>query len=240
MGRPSRPSNRPIVLIKENPKKAKSVIEYIIYDMFGKGDFSRYEEVTGPNLQVHLQGWKTIFNSTLLEREVVEKVDHECAKAFRFTGVEIHDLLIVQDKIWTRWEAHGIQKDDFFNIKKSGNPFHLEGQTMYQLNRQGQTQSIWQSWDMHGLMRQIDESFMSEDSLDCSKIIKKGAFLSSRERECLKYLLRGKTAKETAQHLQISFRTIEYYFENIKNKLDCDRKKDLYIFARILEKHHAL
>lgn len=59
--------------------------------------------------------------------------------------------------------------------------------------------------------------------------------LSSRERQCLKLLIEEKSAKETAAILGLSSRTIEYYFENIKDKLSCWGKKELLVIARTFE-----
>lgn len=58
--------------------------------------------------------------------------------------------------------------------------------------------------------------------------------LSSREKECLKWHVKGKTAKETAQMLKLSSRTVEFYFENIKDKLGCFSKHELLKTARLL------
>lgn len=64
--------------------------------------------------------------------------------------------------------------------------------------------------------------------------IEKAETLSCRERECLKLLLRDKSAKETASILGLSPRTVEYYFENIKNKLSCWNKREVLQIARNL------
>ncbi|MBL4647663.1 MAG: PAS domain-containing protein [Gammaproteobacteria bacterium] len=55
--------------------------------------------------------------------------------------------------------------------------------------------------------------------------------LSTRELECLFLQLRGKTAKQIAQILQLSKRTIEYYIDNIKSKLGCQNKAELLVTA---------
>lgn len=55
----------------------------------------------------------------------------------------------------------------------------------------------------------------------------KGVKLSHRELNCLIYLLQNKTAKETAQLMNLSCRTVESYFNNIKNKLNCENKIEL-------------
>lgn len=52
--------------------------------------------------------------------------------------------------------------------------------------------------------------------------------LSSREKECVRLLLRGKSAKETAGILNLSFRTVEHYLENVKGKLRCQYKSGIF------------
>lgn len=51
--------------------------------------------------------------------------------------------------------------------------------------------------------------------------------LSTREKQCMEYYFLGKTAKETAEALQLSRRTIEEYLESVKKKLKCRHKRDL-------------
>lgn len=61
--------------------------------------------------------------------------------------------------------------------------------------------------------------------------------LSSRERECLFLLVRGKSAKEIGALLCLSKRTIESYIENIKNKMNCRNKAEILV-AAILNGYH--
>lgn len=61
--------------------------------------------------------------------------------------------------------------------------------------------------------------------------------LTPREKECLKYLLKGKSAKETGAFLKLSPRTIEFYLENIKKKWGCTSKATLFTKA---ESYHKL
>jgi DNA-binding CsgD family transcriptional regulator len=51
--------------------------------------------------------------------------------------------------------------------------------------------------------------------------------LSPRELECLQLLMEDKSAQQTADHLGLSRRTVESYFENIKNKLSCANKREI-------------
>lgn len=51
--------------------------------------------------------------------------------------------------------------------------------------------------------------------------------LSKRQIECLYYLVKGMTAKETARIIGISHRTVECYLDNIKTKLNCSSRVEL-------------
>lgn len=51
--------------------------------------------------------------------------------------------------------------------------------------------------------------------------------LSGRQSECLFFLLRGKSAKEISRIIQLSPRTIEMYFDQLKFKFNCQSKSEL-------------
>lgn len=72
-------------------------------------------------------------------------------------------------------------------------------------------------------------------ALGMDQQIKQAALFSRREKQCLKWLLKGKSSKETANYLGLSRRTVESYFENIKNKLGCWSKNELFEIAQALE-----
>lgn len=61
--------------------------------------------------------------------------------------------------------------------------------------------------------------------------VQQSSSLSPRERDCLKHLIHGKSAKDSAMELQLSPRTVESYLENIKNKLGCNSKRELLFIA---------
>jgi len=51
--------------------------------------------------------------------------------------------------------------------------------------------------------------------------------ISKREAECLFYLIRGKSARETGLALQLSQRTVEFYLDSLKDKLNCRKKSEI-------------
>ena len=54
--------------------------------------------------------------------------------------------------------------------------------------------------------------------------------ISNRETECLPHFLKHKTAKETANIMGISSRTVETHLRNIKNKIGIQSKSQLFNF----------
>lgn len=63
-----------------------------------------------------------------------------------------------------------------------------------------------------------ERNFLSEISSDEFELIKMINTLTHREAECLYWLIHGKTAKETAEILNISIRTVEIYREKCRFK----------------------
>lgn len=52
-------------------------------------------------------------------------------------------------------------------------------------------------------------------------------YFTQREAECVMQILQGKTMLETGENLQLSPRTVEYYLDKIKRKLNCRKKSDI-------------
>jgi DNA-binding CsgD family transcriptional regulator len=78
---------------------------------------------------------------------------------------------------------------------------------------------------------EIDKKQFSTNGHYCIEAPDNVFNLSSRELECLFYTLRGKTAKQAAEILNLSKRTVESYIENIKNKFGCNTKSDLLLIG---------
>ncbi len=73
------------------------------------------------------------------------------------------------------------------------------------------------------------DAFMSEISIKQYRLEGKlkGVTLSEREFECTKHLVKGKTAKNIAEELKLSPRTVEGYINKIKIKTDCHTRSAL-------------
>lgn len=59
------------------------------------------------------------------------------------------------------------------------------------------------------------------------RVSKKPISLSKQQSTCFNFLIQGITAKEIANKMNLSVRTVEHYLENIRKILDCKSSKDL-------------
>lgn len=212
--------------------KAKKILEHVIYELFGKGNLLGYEQIVAKDVLVHyMPSLQALLPPSLRGRDAAKKIDSEYSKAFAIDQIEIEDLLPSPSKGLVRWRFSALHKGPLFTLAASHQRIEVSGQTLYHFNTEEKIDEVWQSWDMLGLLQQISIK---------PSYLKKASLLSQQERQCLKSLLLGKTAKETALDLHLSHRTVEYYFENIKTKLHCFSKKELFSFAHILDKHYLL
>lgn len=203
-------------------------IKHLFNDFFCKCNVDEVQELLSPNIQIHCpDSWKVIHDPCIEGKEQTASIDQEYARAFEITNTTVGDLFAHEDKVAVRWQCTGIHRGDFFHFPASKSAFELSGQAIYQLDSQGRISEIWHAWDMHGFIKSI--------SRQSPQLIKKIALLTQREKQCLFLFLSGKTALETALELSLSPRTIEFYFENIKDKLDCANKRELFSQYRLLD-----
>lgn len=206
--------------IKEN----KSIVAHIIKEFFGKGNLKKYECFISKNVQVHCpENWKLLLpTSEYVTAECTKTVDEAYSKAFHFNEMDVCDLIAENDRVSVRWRGEGLHKGNFFSMAATHRNFSISGQSIYRFNGEGQVIEAWQAWDLYGILKNLGYP------QPCNSFTK----LSFREKQCLNLFMEGKTSKETAAQLYLSPRTIEYYFENIKDKLGCNSKREIFKLAR--------
>jgi DNA-binding CsgD family transcriptional regulator len=65
------------------------------------------------------------------------------------------------------------------------------------------------------------------NDLKAKQFLKKISPLTEREQQCLDLYKQGRSSQATAAILNLSQRTVEHYFDNIKTKLGCQSKMEL-------------
>lgn len=216
--------------IKEN----KLVITHVIKEFLGKGNLDSYDNFVDPGIKIHCPiSWQKIHHAEIERVEQTKAIDQEYAKGFQFNRMQIHELVADGNIVAARWEGEGRQGGPFFSYSPTRRKFQIAGQTFYRLNK-ARIVEVWHSWDLIGLLDQVGISLDPQFELT-DHLVHLSKRLSTREKECLRHLIEGKTAFETGLILFLSPRTIEYYFENLKDKLDCSNKRELFKIAKQLD-----
>lgn len=125
------------------------------------------------------------------------------------------------------------QKHHFFITKKTpildplNNQFTQIMTTCNEIN----SQILYQMFAQLKNQRQYFEETVSKNISFYIGQLPSNSHLSHRELECLYHLVHGKSQKEIAYVMKLSPRTVESYFENIKNKLDIYNRSQLIEYA---------
>ena len=90
---------------------------------------------------------------------------------------------------------------------------------------QGFEEFIFVNKNTKMLFNNLEENFKVNNSDNLKDKIMSS--LTSREIDITTHLASGKTAKEIAKSLAISFKTVEKHLEHIKAKLECRNKTEI-------------
>ena len=99
---------------------------------------------------------------------------------------------------------------DLISSGRPAIPHQIENQQNQQLARLGKE---FNSEEVDTLVKKLSQ--------------KSRQLISKREAECFFYLIRGKSARETGMALHLSQRTVEFYLDSLRDKLNCRKKSEL-------------
>ncbi len=186
-------------------------------------------------------------NQKIRGLKAARQIDSSYIEAYPGKIFSIEEIFGSGDRVFVRWICRGKHREKYKGISPKNPHFSIAGLSIYRISN-GKITEVWQYWDRLGILEQIGEVSLQTElvepgyylgllkSLGMEHYIEKAPILSQRERQCLRCLLEGKTAKETAAIFKLSSRTIESHFEKIKQKLKCTNKRDLFSIAQVLEK----
>lgn len=219
------------------------LIQRFFEEQANQDDLSLYEEFFSKNIVLH----GPASNQKIRGLAELRKIDSSYIQAYPKKKISIEEIFGYADRVIVRWVCQGKHKEKYKGISPKNPHFAIAGLSIYRITK-GKIVEIWQYWDRLGLLEQIGEVSLHTDpvepgyylgllkSLGMEKYLDQAPLLSQRERQCLRCLLDGKTAKETAAIYKISHRTVESHFEKIKQKLKGATKRDLFSIAQALEK----
>lgn len=225
-----------IELVQRLLKEQANQVDTSVYDSFFSPDVVIY----GPAIDQKVRG---------LEELKKFEVSHN--KAYPDKKYIVDGIFGEGDRVVVQWTCRGKHKGKFKGIQPQNPHFAVSGCSIYRISK-GRIAEIWRFWDRLGLFEQIGEVRLPRDpvkpgyylgilkGLGLENYAEAAQLLTKRERQCLRALLEGKTAKETAFLYTLSPRTVEFYFQKMKKKLKSYSKRDLFTVAQILEKLELL
>lgn len=233
--------------------EAKTVSKHILSvkrlfeEQASRSDVSLYEQLFSEDVELYGPASGQVVKGLA----ALKKVDQGYYGVYSGTQFKIEEIFEHGDNVVVRWTCKGTYKEGTKGIKPKNEAFCISGIAIYRFAN-GKIREIRQSWDRLGILEQIGEIRVRTDpvepgyyaellrSLGMEKYLEKASVLTRRERQCLELLLQGKTAKETASALKLSPRTVESYFENMKQKLKCHNKGELFSIAQALQRLELL
>ena len=130
-----------------------------------------------------------------------------------------HNIIVLDNRImvWVTQNAMAIKDENL----------SLESMITYEVDN-GKIINLWFMWDkpIEKVFHGFDDTPTLTESSDSIQNI-----LSRRELECFFYTIHGKTAKQIAQILEISNRTVEDYLRRIRDKLHLETSQDMMNYA---------
>ncbi len=215
----------------------------LVKGLFGdQGQVSKYAHYISKDVVIHGpgSGQKTV------GLEAAQKGDQIYQELYPEKSFEIKEIFSAEQKVFVQWVCRGKHKSTYKGQPIQKREFEIAGFSIYQIEEK-KIIEIWQFWDRLGILEQIGEVSPKEPiepgyylellkQLGMEDVIDRVALLSPREKDCLRDVLEGMTAKDTALKHNLSSRTVESYLDNIKAKLDCPFKRDLFQIAKILDK----
>ena len=232
-----------MTIIQKNIRLVRRLFE----EQASRDDISLYDQLFSEDVQL----FGPASGQVVQGLAALKKIDQGYHKAYPGAQFSIEEIFGDGDKVIVQWTCRGTYKEGYKGITPKRKDFCICGLSIYRITK-GKIQEIRQFWDRLGILEQIGEVQVRADpvkpgdytdllkALGMEKYLEKASLLSRRERECLEFLLQGKTAKETAALLALSARTVESYFEILKKKLKCSNKGQLFTIAEVLKKLELL
>lgn len=153
----------------------------------------------------------------------------DCVEFFGFAANKARSSL---EKIYLNQPSLLKSFAGYFKQKLSGHILSMENGSNFLLTDLKDKDFFSQRPVFPGIPKASHLAFLRD--IGMARYVRYAEVLSARERECLKLLVGGKSAKETAILLGLSPRTVESYFDNIKLKLSCVSKGQIFTIAERL------
>jgi len=161
----------------------------------------------------------------------IDYADLKCDAAKDHLEFKKQDSFVFKKKACFDFLSYHPYSDDWKLVIGKKSPLLDESGTLLGLISTWSDISDYRLIDLSRFLINSQRSFNSmRQKPFCMSIIPPGQDkfnLNSKQLNCLFFLIRGKTAKDIASILNLSFRTIEAYINQMKEIMDCKSKSEL-------------
>lgn len=167
-------------------------------------------------------------NKTFSNQDMVDRQEHNI-NYYKARKVLDHEVVSLDDKVISKFTLVGVDTVDSSELKENLTEiYRIEENLVKEAWILGDISFGYKYVGSDGVANAKSERDMRIAKLQ--QVLNSnnaGVKLSTRQVECISYAMSGYTAKEIAIDLGLSPRTIEYYFDLIKDKCNCTSKREL-------------
>ncbi len=167
-------------------------------------------------------------NNPYINQDMIERQEHN-TNYYKSRKVVGHEVVALDDKVISKFTLVGIDCVDSSVIKETLTEiYRIEDNLVKEAWILGDLSFGYKYLNNQGVV-----NAKSEHDARIAKLQQvlnsnnAGIKLSTRQVECISYAMAGYTAKEIAIDLGLSPRTVEHYFDLIKDKYNCTSKREL-------------
>ncbi len=204
--------------------KKPSCLEFAIQNLFSSNisiSSPLGEKIGRHDLKDHLEMWLRAFSD------------------LEFTGLETSQK---DNTVVVMWSVKGIHNGVFSSILPTKKPLEFSGISIWEFDTNDQVESLTYRADMLGFFKQLgfylekdaypnQSEIRGNHELLLKTLMKFGTehdILTRSEVTCLAFYVNGLTAKQIAEEIGRSYRTVQVHIANAMDKLGCNHKNQLY------------
>ncbi len=209
--------------------EAEIFVKDLLENVFPKAQVERLEEFYSRDLLGHFNGSDFVFD------DILDRINalSQSAKNIKFL---VKNVVVFENFIAVTCQQNWMNKsDDHFHDSMVFAIYRIKDKKIVELwglleketpSYQEVNKDYAKAMQAFNVTAKYKELFLQRLAIILSSMEDK-VILSPAEQECLYYYIYGATAKETANYLNLSPRTVETYLAIVKNKFNCHTKQEL-------------
>ena len=122
-----------------------------VFDAFNKGEMEAIDEACAPDVVSHDPAEAADMRGTAALKERVKGY----RTAMSDLEVTVDELIVADDKVVTRWRAHGTNDGELLGMEPTGRKMEITGITIDHFDADGRIAESWDQWDNAGFVQQL-------------------------------------------------------------------------------------